>query len=87
MVAYAPNVPDAMIGTVQATPSVETFEELIGPPTSRVFCESAPASSQLVGRAAAFTVVALLVLLVLLLLLVPIVIFQRYNRRELEGGI
>src|SRR3954447_15318138 len=38
---YPPNAPLAVIGSVQATPSVETLERLIGPPTLRVFCRSA----------------------------------------------
>src|ERR1700677_3841228 len=56
VVAYPPNCPVAVIGSVQATPSVETFDALIGPPTSRVFCRSAPgelhvAESELGGAA------------------------------------
>src|ERR1700756_4929373 len=46
VVAYAPNAPGALIGSVQATPSVETFDALIGPPTWRVFCRSAPGRLQ-----------------------------------------
>src|SRR6476646_2232112 len=38
---YPPNAPPAVMGTVHATPSVETLERLIGPPTLRVFCRSA----------------------------------------------
>ena len=42
VVEYPPNSVAAVIGSVHATPSVETFDALIGPPTSRVFCRSAP---------------------------------------------
>src|SRR3954451_9168279 len=35
---YPPNAPPAVIGTVHATPSVETLSPLIAPPIFRVFC-------------------------------------------------
>src|SRR3954465_6706806 len=38
---YPPNAPLAVIGSVHATPSVETLARSIGPPTLRVFCRSA----------------------------------------------
>jgi hypothetical protein len=57
---YPPNAPPAVMGTVHATPSVETLERLIGPPTLRVFCRSA------FGRLHAVAAVELLLELLLL---------------------